>query len=206
MTTPSSNELERGYRAFQEHERRDSMYRVAAFLVKHFWGKPAEMADGLGVLLLTWNQAHYRYGSFDFDELEQCIASNLNLLAEYRKRNIFSYSPVDDEQIAALFQQFLLALRICEGGRANSKSPVAVAKGLHLLAPDFFPLWDLQIARAYQCKYESQPAKKYLLFMGKMKQMAQALQDSVNSNETGKTLVKLIDEYNYSKYTKHWIT
>jgi len=181
------------------------MYKVATFLVEHFWGNPSEMADGLGVLLLTWNQAHFRYGSFDFDELEQCIASNLDLLAGYRKRNILNYSPADDQAITALFQQFLLALRIREGGRTGAKSPVA--KTLHLLAPDFFPLWDDKIARAYECNYSnsSQPAKKYLVFMGKMEQIAQALQESVDTKETGKALLKLIDEYNYAKYTKDWV-
>jgi len=204
---PSAKELERGYRAFQQHEHRDSMYKVATFLVEHFLGNPSEMADGLGVLLLTWNQAHFRYGSFDFDELERCIASNLDLLAGYRKRNILSYSPDDDQAITALFQQFLLALRICEGSKTGARSPVAVAKALHLLAPDFFPLWDDKIARVYECNYSnsSQPAKKYLTFMGKMKQIAQALQESVNAKETGKTLLKLIDEYNYAKYTKDWV-
>ncbi len=206
MSIPSSNEFERGYRAFQKHERRDSMYKVATFLVEHFWGNPGEMADGLGVLLLTWNQALFRYGSFDFDELEKCIASNLDLLAGYRTRIIFSYSLADDQAITALFQQFLLALRICEGGKAGAKSPVAVAKALHLLAPDFFPLWDDKIARAYQCKYSSssQPAKKYLKFMDEIRQIAQALQ-SFKPRETGKTLLKLIDEYNYAKYTKDWV-
>ena len=46
-----------GILAFQENGRRDAMYKVAAFLVRYFRGKPSDMADGLGVLLLTWNQA-----------------------------------------------------------------------------------------------------------------------------------------------------
>jgi hypothetical protein len=204
MDTPSYSQFERGYREFQKHERRDAMYKVASFLVAHFWGNPSEMADGLGVLLLTWNQAHYRYGGFDFDILEQCIAKNLNLLEEYRQRNVFSYSPRDDKQIENLFQQFLLALRVCDGGRAGAISPVAVSKALHLLAPGFFPLWDDKIARAYNCHYSNNPAKKYLAFMGEMKGMAQRL-EKARTDETGKTLLKLIDEYNYAKYTKNWV-
>jgi len=70
---PSKKEFIRGIKTFERHEKRDAMYKVATFLVLQFWGKPSEMADGLGVLLLTWNQAFYRYGSFDFDELERCI-------------------------------------------------------------------------------------------------------------------------------------
>lgn len=33
------------------------MYNVARFLIDPFWGDPAQMAEGLGVLLLTGNQA-----------------------------------------------------------------------------------------------------------------------------------------------------
>jgi len=75
MHIPSPREFERGYRAFQQHdEKRGAMYKTASFLIDHFWGRPSEMADSLGVLLLTWNQAFYRYGPFDFDALEKCIS------------------------------------------------------------------------------------------------------------------------------------
>ena len=65
----NASELKAGYLAFQAHEARDAMYKTATFLVETFWGKPREMSDSLGVLLLTWNQAFYRYGLFDFDAL-----------------------------------------------------------------------------------------------------------------------------------------
>jgi len=55
-----------------------------------------------------------------------------------------NYGPSDNKPIQHLFHQFLRALRIREGKKKNEKSPVAVAKALHLLGPDFFPLWDLQ--------------------------------------------------------------
>src|SRR5690348_13105033 len=80
MEIPTAMQLARGCNAFGQHEQRDAMYKTATFLVGHFWGRPAKMADSLGVLLLTWNQAFYRYGSFDFGRLEQCIAENLRAL------------------------------------------------------------------------------------------------------------------------------
>jgi len=206
MEIPSVIEFQKGYLVFQQHEKRDAMYKTATFLVEHFWGSPPEMADSLGVLLLTWNQAFYRYGLFDFDELEKCISSNQELLNGYRKRSILSYFSDDDRPIRQLFQQFLGALEICEGKKAGAKSPVGVSKALHLLAPGFFPLWDTQIARAYSCYYAYKPIDKYLAFAGKMRQMAEELrQNGVDSQATGKTLLKLIDEYNYAKYTRGWI-
>src|SRR5437879_8919122 len=67
--TISLKELQKGCLAFQEQERRDAMYKTATFLVRHFWGKPTEVAEGLGVLLCVWNHAFYRLGPFDYEFL-----------------------------------------------------------------------------------------------------------------------------------------
>jgi hypothetical protein len=196
-------ELQVGCLAFQQRERRDAMYKTATFLVKHFWGKPTEVAEGLGVLLCVWNHAFYRNGPFDYDLLEQCIAKNQSVLETFRHRNILTHSQDDESQMKTLFQDFLVALRICEGKCKGRASPVGVAKALHLLAPGFFPLWDEKIARAYDCYYDSDPPGRYMAFFTKTKAMAEALAPQVNVS--GKTLLKLIDEYNYAKYTKGWI-
>ena len=195
----NKSELKAGYKAFQAHEKRDAMYKTAMRLLASSWGNPAEMADGLGVLLLTWNQAFYRYGLFDFDALEQCLAGNLPILNEYKERDILSYKTADDDQIMNLYAEFLEALQIADGKSAGKQSPVSVSKGLHLLAPAFFPLWDDKIARAYQCHY------KYIPFIREMKTLAQILAPGIEVQRTGKTLLKLIDEYNYAKFTKEWI-
>jgi hypothetical protein len=194
-----ASELKMGYTAFQNHEARDAMYKTATFLVRTFWGKPREMADGLGVLLLTWNQAFYRYGLFDFDALERCIVESQVVLDGFRNRSILSYTSADDDAVAALYDRFLKALQIKEGTAAGRKSPVAVAKALHLLAPAFFPLWDDKIAREYGCHYD------YLRFIQKMQALASSLAPHVGSETADKTLLKLIDEYNYAKFTQKWI-
>lgn len=203
MEIPTTAQLEHGCAAFRAHERRDAMYKTATFLVDHFWGRPAEMADSLGVLLLTWNQAFYRYGPFDFAKLETCIAANLPALEAYRARSILDYGAQDDAPIKALFAAFLAALAIAEGNKAGGQSPVAVAKTLHLLAPGFFPLWDRKIALAYGCDYARRPAEQYLAFLRSAQAMARALQRV--SLPPGKTLLKLLDEYNYAKFTKGWV-
>lgn len=205
MIIPSPSKFKKGYDEFQLHEKRDAMYKTATFLVNNFWGKSLEMADSLGVLLLTWNQAFYRYGLFDFDKLEQCITDNQSILNNYRRRDILSYSSSDDSSIKPLFGEFLGALQIADGKKAGTKSPVSVSKALHLLAPGFFPLWDAKIARAYNCYYASNPEQKYLIFIGKMKQIANELYPSASLQANDKTLLKLIDEYNYAKYTKQWV-
>jgi len=203
MSIPNREEFLKGCEEFEKYEKRDAMYKVATFLISYFWGKPSDMADGLGVLLLTWNQVFYRFGIFDFDKLEECITKNFQKIEKFKNRDISSLSNSDGGDIKDLFNKFLEALQIDSGKVRGRKSPVAVAKALHLLAPKFFPLWDDKIARAYGCYYNENPAERYISFCNEIKAMADEVKDYVIRSD--KTLVKLIDEYNYSKFTKGWI-
>jgi len=199
MRIPTEKAFLKGNEMF-ERPTRDAIYKVSTFLISHCWGKPGDMADALGVLLLVWNQAFYRFGPFSYEELEKCISRNLQKIDEYRSRDIFSFSDGDEQAIKKLFKEFLRALKIISGKNKNRKSPVSVAKALHLLAPEFFPLWDDAIARAYGCHYFIDPAEKYIKFCNITKEIAEVVKNYRLPSD--KTLLKLIDEYNYCKYTK----
>lgn len=181
------------------------MYNTASFLIEHFWGKPHQIADALGVLLLTWNNALYRYGTFDFNLLENTLERNQQVLDSFRTRNIIIHTPADDVGIRLLFADLLESLEIRQGSKAGTRSPVAVAKALHLLAPAFFPLWDFEIARNYGCRYSYDPAGRYLTFLGRTKELARALERELSPRCSDRTLIKIIDEFNYAKYTKRWV-
>ena len=196
--------VQAGSRAFRAYEKRDAMYKVATFLVEHHWGKPGEMANALGVVLLTWNNAFYRYGSFDFCALEELLCRSMRALKMYRDRDILSFIGEDETKIVGLFNAFLDALKIAGGKKKGVKSPVSVAKALHLLAPAFFPLWDDKIAKGYGRYYAGKDASaQYLAFMRISRDMADALWGKVETG--GATLLKVIDEYNYARFTKHLI-
>ena len=197
------NEVLAGSAAFRKHEKRDAMYKTATFLIEHFWGNTREMANGLGVILLTWNNAFYRYGPFDFDDLENTIREEFSELSTLRQSIIASFSVTDESLIQDLFQKLLLALQIQSGNRRGRKSPVAVSTALHLLAPQFFPLWDERIANSYKCNYSKEPDKKYVRFMYIMKEFSDSLM--ANSELKSKDILKTIDEYNYAKLTKGWL-
>lgn len=199
----SKEEFLKGIEEFEKREKRDAMYKVATFIISYYWGKPSDMANGLGVLLLTWNQAFYRYGSFDFDKLERCIDINLKELENFRNRHITSLSNSDEKDIIALFKEFLKALQIDSGKIQGRTSPVAVSKALHLLAPKFFPIWDQKIAKAYGYGYYKSPEMKYFSFCRIIKTIANKVEGYIDHSD--KTLIKLIDEYNFSKYTGGWI-
>ena len=221
--TVNYKELLEGSRVFVDNEKRDAMYKVATYLLSQFWGNARDITDGLGVLLLTWNQAFYRYGSFDFDLLENSIDRNKETVQRFREREIFSFNEKDNDTIKALFNDLLTALRDPKG----RKSPVAVSKALHLLAPKFFPLWDDKIAKAYHCLwyYSDRAADKYLEFMRKNQLLLESIVQTYVDAEGvsrevaigaicekcstnlpfSKSLLKVLDEYNYAKYSKHWI-
>jgi hypothetical protein len=201
---PSATEFKRGVNAFRQREERDAMYKTASFLVSHFWGSPRDLADSVGVLLLTWNQAFYRYGLFDFDRLETTLRSDQRLLNAYRRRDISSLSD-SEPGIQQLFEHMMRALKIRDGKKKGASSPVAVAKALHLLAPHFFPLWDKAIASSYRCYYGGRPLQRYLRFMGLMRDFVQHMERVIISIDNQKSPLKVIDEFNYAKYTKRWI-
>jgi hypothetical protein len=203
LIVPTREEIIRGCEAFRSHEQRDAMYKVATFLISHYWGEHRDMANSLGVLLLTWNQACYRYGNFSFDALEQCLKNNWEKINSFHEMDIRIHE-LNEEELTKIFNSFLESLKIAEGNSKGRKSPVAVAKALHLLAPAFFPLWDDKIAKGYSCRYAKHPVAAYHQFWGKMKTIALALSEHDNLPKDV-TRLKLIDEYNYAKYTKNWI-
>ena len=207
ITFPNINDFWQGVNEFRKHEQRDAMYKVATRLVKDYWGKHEEVTDGLGVLLLTWNQALYRYGMFDFSRLEQFLRRRDKELNTYRNRDIAEWADSDDQAVQDIFNELLNALISIGKDGVNRKSPVAVAKALHLLAPAFFPLWDIAIAKGYGCYwyYSEDASSKYIAFSKKITDFCNYLKQNNVTDKTGMTLIKIVDEYNYSKFTQQWI-
>ena len=83
--------------------------------------------------------------------------------------------------------------------------PVGTAKALHLLAPGLFPLWDRDIAKAYGLALgeAGSNGKRYWRFMLIAKQQCLELS---RQEPSCKNPLKSIDEYNYCKYTKGWLS
>lgn len=179
---------------------RDAVYRTAIFYINSFWGKPIEMVVGINALLVSWNTASNRFGLYDSNILLKCIQDNFTIIDEYKSRNIITLTDLDCDRVKELFNNFSVAL----AAKGKYNAPVAASKALHILAPNFVPPWDIAIQEEYECRCDSytDPSKKYLLFCFKIKLIATSIKDNICSD---KTLIKVIDEYNYSKYTKQWI-
>lgn len=67
------------------------------------------------------------------------------------------------------------------------------------------PLWDDAIAKAYGCYSSGNPVGKYLAFMRIARDTVADLQETVRSLLDGKTPLKVLDEYNYARFTKKWV-
>lgn len=196
------DEFRRGIEAFARNEPRGHIYFEALRQISESWGHPSGMAEGIGVLLHSWHLTFYRFGDFSRPLLEECIERNLRILSQFRGRDIVALSGGDEAQIKHLFNEFLDALK---GG--SRRSPVAVAKALHLLAPSFFPLWDTDIALAYDSwwAFSEFGDFEYLAFCRKIKGIAEKVRhyECVANPTPDRSLLKMIDEYNYSKFTKN---
>lgn len=185
-------------RTFRAHESRDLFYRVATELVDLVLRcrSSLKLAEALAVLLQTWNKAFYQYSRFDkqhFADIERVLEAHLRALAPFRKRSIETFRDNDHSTIETLFTEFELVL-----------GPVGAAKSLHLLASNYFPLWDRAIANAYSLGLAKRGynACRYLRFMSIAQQQCLNLR-SKRRDEWH--VLKAIDEYNYCKHTKGWI-
>jgi len=185
--------------AFERNEPRDLFYRAAVYLVGEALrgNAPLSVAEALAVLLQTWNRAYYRYYLFDsdhFSAIEHLLAEHQGTLAAFRKRRIEGLERSQDLGcVLHVFRCFEEVL-----------GPVGAAKSLHLLAPQFFPLWDRAIAKAYGLRLgpRGTNARRYWDFMAITREQALHLH---RSGAPEGNVLKAIDEYNYCHHTKGWI-
>jgi hypothetical protein len=195
---PTWADLAEARRVFRKNEKFELFYKAARELVDLSLNKQSSLkiSEALAVLLQIWNQAFYRFHRFDehhLAEIEQLVVGHEGPINLIRKRGIESFNQRDYPLVETLFRDFERVL-----------GPVGAAKSLHLLAPGFFPLWDRAIAQAYGVPIEKrgQNTGRYLMFMEITQNQVRNLQ---NRRRAGEGLLKLLDEYNYSKYTKRWL-
>jgi hypothetical protein len=83
--------------------------------------------------------------------------------------------------------------------------PTATSKMLHLVAPDFFIMWDADIRNLYGF---GATGKEYQRFLVTMKNWIECLNPSVTvlSKEYKKSKTKIIDEFNWYRLRPWWQT
>jgi hypothetical protein len=194
---PTWEQLERSRTWFEAYEPRDLFYRAATeFVSLALDGKTSlSITESVAVLLQTWNAQYYRFHSFDavhFSALEVVITSFQGQWGSYRSRELISMATDELDSIAEMFTAFEIVL-----------GPVGAAKTLHLLAPEFFPLWDRKIAQGYRISLDAagKNAMEYVRFMT----IAVSQIAHVAPHGESQGILKRIDEFNYCRFTKRWI-
>ena len=127
---------------FERAEPRDLFYRLATMVMElgEVPGATFSRAEGLAVLLQTWNEGYYRrlrhpFDAAHFDAVERLLHEYEPQLAVCRGRSIDTLEAADEASSRQLFRAF-----------ENVLGKTGATKALHLLAPRFFPLWDAAIA------------------------------------------------------------
>lgn len=178
---------------FLRNEPRDLFYHAATELIKLSIKKKTTLsvAEALAVLLQTWNSAYYRFHcKFDirhFEKIENLYRQFGKSLITYRPRKIDSLVESDKPIVSDIFREF-----------ENVLGAVGASKTLHLLAPNFFPLWDNAIAGHYKTRIGKQGSnnERYWRFMNIARLQFLRLNGKCGD------ILKRIDEYNYCKFTR----
>ena len=188
IKTPSASEVLGAREAFNALESRGRSYWIALDEVDRGYPEALAVASGLGIMLRAWNHQFYRFrGGWteaQAKELAAAISKNLTTIDSFRRRELVGISARDELPILNLF----VAIEKAAG-------PVGAAKSLHLLAPNFFPLWDRGIATAYGLPVSE---TGYLAMC--MTTCSQLRELSPSSAVD----LKMLDEYNYAKFTRAW--
>jgi len=202
--------LDRAHTKFLNLERRDAVYKISTRLIRESWNDDREVSDALGVLLLTWNAAFYRYSILNYPSIEYVIKRHREELNKFRELDISELQEDMKDVVKSIYTDFLCALKSeGKGGVKNrarvSYSPVSTAKSLHLLCPKFFPLWDNKIAKGYGCHWKNSKNsfEDYWKFMKINYEQVASIRNQSPASESLKEIstLKLIDEYNYVHFT-----
>jgi len=191
VNMPTAKDLEDAHEEYLEKVSAHFAYRLATEQMRA--GRPAL---GIILLLIVWNGLRAR--DEHFEGIQRVLRENRPTIAEFAERSISSVTNNDEMKTKHLFEAF---------DNVHGIGPVGAAKSMHLLAPDFFPLWDSEIAKEYGRQLQlsevaKQSADGYWAFMKATKRQY----DNVEGEwrlDVG--LLKLLDEYNYCKYKRHVI-
>ena len=184
VNMPTAKELADYHKRYEEEVCTHFVYRLATEEMR-----AGRSAEGIMLLLIAWNRLNL--AKFDPVHLRRVLHENRPTIAEFAGRSISGMNDTDQSAVRGLFQAF---------DDVPDIGATGAAKSIHLLAPDFLPLWDTKIAEVYS----SHDVEGYWKFMKKTKTQYQNIMPDpplcVDDVGHHVGLLKLLDEYNYCKY------
>lgn len=197
---------------FKDHELRKVLYEVA-----HQKRAVGELRDAIKIILLGWNWRAYAGTDISNADLDQQIDGFIeanNRLVEYLARRGHTLESVDfqtsvnDIPIGThIVQNFNEALQL------EAVSSTGASKAFHILYPPVFMMWDAGIIEVYHREGESLHWKagagkgihtrgKGECYLAFLKETQDSIQSELDMDQfPDKTPAKIMDEYNYAKYT-----
>jgi len=201
-------------------------------MVQSHFEEADKICEGISNLLGEWHNKFYRFGLFDKSEILKCVIHQHKNLIYFRNLNICDVilDTQFESKVKPIFDGFLDATA-GKNPKFTRRTVTGTSKSLSLLAPKLFPMCDEAISQAYDCwwVYSDFGFIEYTTFMHYIKILAEQLiaeysknhkiQDSHKAEnllvdeiksysgdkfQYNKSLLKIIDEYNYAKHTKEW--
>jgi len=194
---PTPRQLDRARELFERYEPRDLFYRVALDLLARARSGRGEftVAEALAVVLQPWNRRFYISTGIPFDaehfaDIQALLDGHHRALRSYRRRSIESLIGDEQGEIEAIFDDFDRLL-----------VPPGAAKGLHVLAPRFFPLWDRPIASKGASIWFGKRGTNSSLYWRWILRMQRECEKLGGEAVWGPGLLKRLDEFYYCRFT-----
>jgi len=180
------------------------------------WGDTVSVIEVIKLFgfVLSWD-SHFEGDVAAFRSAYQRVYP---LLLRFQGMTITSVNLADGNLRAELGEIFD-DIAYCTRGRRRHESTGA-SKMLHTIVPQLFVMWDQRIRKAIlgdkNRKYGTDYANEFLPLMQKeaieavtsctekLKLEEDQAIDYISKHTDGKTIAKLIDEYNYMKHTFRW--
>ncbi|MBW2974071.1 hypothetical protein KY346_06815 [Candidatus Woesearchaeota archaeon] len=177
-----NEEFLRVHKSFDELEKRGSFYDMALNLIS----KDFEIEAYL-LILATWNFASFRYvvNSFDLNGFKKLVAECKKEIKDLKGLEIRN---ADLDSVSETIKKAYTELSLSPGVKFTG-----AAKLLHLMNKDLFVMWDGHIRKHYNL---GTSPEDYLNFLKKMQEEFKEI-----NWEGERTFAKVIDEYNYVKFT-----
>jgi len=102
--------LDEAHTKFLNSEPRDVVYKISTRLIRESWNDDREVSDALGVLLLTWNAAFYRYSILNYSSIEGVINRNREELNKFRELDISELQEDMKDVVKSIYTDFLFPL------------------------------------------------------------------------------------------------
>jgi hypothetical protein len=178
-----------------------------------------EIRNTLVKFLNRWGCRLRNYDNVTASGLQGCLVKTHPELSSLQKYSILDFN-LENVEMTEWVERVFNGFWHCGSGSAAAGNfgPTATSKLLHVMNPDFFPLWDEAIRLAYWKEDDRivENGRGYCIFMDKLRKMAEDLRSKCEMRfgtldparliserlkiDPPHSILKFIDEFNWVTY------